>query len=1028
MQNNSLSTGKNAIYLNALPYLNVLPLNEQQLDLWVLNIIGSELPIQLITSLLKQQTFTIGIDLQDKKQEEKEARQQIKALQQTFEKFSEQPTLSLGYPMLLLEDAALGRDIAAPLFIWELELTPAEDQAEGHWILSYDSQRPLKYNDILKNYLITRFDLDWELLMGAAEELKSKHFLSALSRLAVALQIAQPELPKLYMCPNPQLPAASKNCIYWAGMLGDFEPSPSKIEELPISLQPRESRSWYTRIAALALNSAQEEALEAIFNSDDVLLTGSSSTGKSRTLAAMLPGLLADQGTCLIISQKSATLHDLKYQLEQTGLKNLGILLLQDEDLDKEALLDYLTLLPSLLRNTPKLDEKRYSLLLQQCLEQRQQLVEGYDAMQREVIDGMDWTNAVGQFLQYHLEDGKQYLSRILNASDFEWSASEFKELTQALDQHEPLYQKVNNLYHPLIALQDYIFKEKNLQEAQYFVEHELRLLSRRLRDLYQDYTTFIDAYADELRFHYEGHVKELKYQIQSLLRELKVYREVYGNSFDNMGSLSNTRLRIMSVFSRKHQQIRAAKEQIYEHYDALKELYELKQYFDFDLKPIHSYPHLSDIAKDLQAFEKAAEQWLSRIPLIVRQKVKELTIKLPLKPDLKRRFEDLEQQVDQYLEQLEAKALLSPDFKIKSIKATAREAYLRDLLETIMVLERSLEEFPDFYYWYKDWLNLGEKGQALVKALVAVRPNSWQTAFKSWYYYHYLDRQYSLQLPDAALPIELYLGLKQELEELLISNSLMMTRSRQNEVLRILRKEKSFNPSSAKGQFQTIKLDKLLDWLGFEQLSLLFPIVVARPEMADRLFDKVPLFDLVVLEDAHLLDEQLGRRLSKLGAQRLIIGQGQASGPNYLTKAIAQGQFRQFRLESEYSKNAQDQAKVASALQGPLAFQEALLHYLMQYLPAQRLQKSVQVEQGLYIDVLVKPLAKNAAPIAIIIDGWMKTVGKYDYTKAIERAKRLKKQGYICHSIWSIDWWRAPDKALQSLVAFILNWDRESN
>jgi hypothetical protein len=1027
MQTTHLPTGKNAVYLNALPFLNVLPLDEQKLDLWVLNTIGAELPVQLIASLLKQQSFEVGIDLNDRKEESKERRDQFRALQGTFERFASKKRLAIGYPMLLLEDAALGRDIAAPLFIWELDLQDADDEKAEHWVLSYDAERSMKFNEILKNYLIARFDLDWEQLMGDPKDLKAKHLLAALNRLAVALQIAQPDLPKLFMCPNPNQPATSKNAILWAGMLGEFEPSPEDAEDLPLSLQPRDSRSWNTRVAALSLNTMQEEALEAIFNSEEIVLSGESGTGKSRTLAAMMPGVLADQGSCLIISEKGATLKELKYQLEQTGLKDLGILLLQDQDLDKESFLNYLAALPNYIKQTPKFDENRYQLLLHQFLEKRQHLVEGYNAMQKETLEKLDWTNAVGRFMQYHLQDGKQYLSRLLDTSDFDWSELEFEELKTALAQHEVLYNKVRNLHHPLIALKEYIFTEKSKTEASDFVHHELRLLSRMLRDLYQDYTTFIDSYADDLRFHYESHVKDLKYRVGSLVRELKIYQEVYGNSFDNIGSFNNTRLRIMSVFSRKHQQIRAAKEKIYLAYDALKELYESKRYFDHGLDPIRSYSNLGDIAEDLKSFESAANFWFKRIPKIVARKVKELTIKLPLKPELKRQLEDLEQQLDTYLEQLKTKNILIPDFKVNSLKATAREAYLRDLLEMLMVLENSLPEFDAFYDWYKNWLELGHKGQSLVKALVAVRPKSWQTAFKSWYYYHYLDRQYSLQLPDRPFPLDQYLEVSKELKPILFYNSLMITRGRQQEALRLLRKEKNLNPTQARGQFQTLPLKVVLDWFSIEQLTALFPIIIASPDMADQLFDKLPLFDLIVLEDAHLLDEQKGRRLSKLGAQRLVLGRKVKGEKNYLNKMLASSKMQQFELKQEYSKDAKAIASIAVDHQGPKELQEALYQYLMRYLPQERLQKAVEVEKGVVIDLVVKPLSANAAPIAIVIDGWMKSVGKYDYQKALDRAERLKNKGYVCHALWSIDCWKQPDKAIQDLVAFILNWDRET-
>lgn len=1018
------SIGKNAIFLNALPYLNVLPLGDQKLDLWALNSIGSELPVQLIAKLLKQESFNIGINLSIFKKQSKSTQQTLKALQESFRSFtkSSEP-IAVGYPLVILEDAALGRSIAAPLFIWELDLHEAEDGKQEHWMLHYDNRLSLKYNEILKNYLITRFDLDWEELMGEPRNLKTKQLLSALNRLAAAIQIDKPDIPKLFPCPSESYPAAFSNGILWAGMIGRMEPEKEDIVELPLSLQPRTRRTWFTRVGGLSLDSAQNAAVDAFFNSEDLLLVGEENSGKTRTVAALLPSVLADNGSCLIISQEAYTLQKLTQFLEISGLGSIGILALQDEALDKNNFLEMLSELPNACKKLPKLDEQRYSLLLHQHHQWSNQLSSAYRAMQQEILKDSDWTNTVGEFMHYHHIDGKQFLSRLLDTTDFDWSETEYRYLLQQIAENEPLFDKIHDLHHPLTALQDDIFLQLDETAATEKVTNEIKVNTRLLRDLYRNYTTFIDEYSDDLRFHYENHIKDLKQRLQLILRNLKVYQDVYGNSFDFIDSFSNTRLRILSVFSKKHQQILAAKEQIYTAYDELKTLYESKHYFEYNLPAIRQHINLSDITEDLMGFEKAADEWFQKIPKIVKQKVKELNSKIPIKPNQKRKLEELESQVDAYFVQLYNRHLLEKDFKIKSYKSIERETYLRNLLETLTRIEDSLSQFSNFYQWRRHWLSMESKCRKVIESLIAVRPSGWQTAFKSWYLYHYLDKQYKLALPDRELPFSEFLVVQKELKGLLSSNSLLVTRERQQEQIRILRKERALQLSQVKAKFNMLTLSEIIAHIGIEAVLEFFPIVFVTPAMANQIFaHKVPLFDTVILEDAQYIDPKLGRRLARLGAQKVVTGDSKKAGKHYLSDVQNSPTFTIFELNGRYSKDAKTiQLPQINTINIPHQFRKALFELLSDYIRPERLEVGVKLADGNEIDLVIKAEKPTDSPIAIVIDGSLKALDQYDYEQALAKTESIKKEGYNIYPVWSLDWWKNPDKSVQNLVAFIL-------
>jgi hypothetical protein len=1018
---------KNALYKNALPYLIVLPLNEHKLDFWRLNNVGPEVTVHLLSRFLKQDSVEIGINLLPFKNDGEELADQLKDLQNTFQDFSIiGGMLSIGYPLLLLEDAALGSDIAAPLLFWDIEIRNADDDNPAHWILNYEGKNHLRYNEILKNYLIARYALDWDQLMGPTEKLQNRSLLAALERLCEAIKIPNPEAFKLYSCPGKQNPAPFKNGVLWAAVMGEQKLNQANASELPLTLNPRSRRKWFSGIGCLTLNPVQESALNDIFDGNDLVLKGAQNSGKSRTIASFLPALMSDGGSCLLISSELQTHIDLGLFLDKQGLKETGIWFIENESNAVDALLFQLAQLPERVKKLPKFDDKQYNLMLQQFLQLREKLSDRYDAIQKPLLDESDWTNMVGRFMKNHKIDGKQYLSRILDTTDYKWTHVEYYHLAKEIKTSEVLFESVQSLQHPLSRLQDYIFKTKDAEDAETWVNEQVLTFTRLLRDLYRRYTSFIDSYSDDLRFHYESHVKDIKNRVENIQRDLKVYQEVYGNSFDFTDGFTNTRLRILSVFSKKSYQIISAKDQIYKAYEELKDIYTSKKYFEHGMPSISKYLNLSALSKDLKSFETSADEWYARIPKIVRQKVKELTLKLPLKPDFKKRFEALEQQVDVFFSQLQQSTVFKPFDKIKSQKATERETQLRNLLEHLTAVEQQLPNFNAFYRWRKHFLNMEESGRKLVSALVAVRPSSWKTAFNSWYLYHLLEKNFSLQLPDADFPLENYLNLQRELRELISKNALINIREHQAERLKELKKERNFQPANIVANYQDLKLKALVEEMGIDLISDLFPVIVVSPVLADKIFEqKVPLFEVVIIEDAHNLDVKLGRRLSKLGAQRIVLGRENAAG-SYLESVSGTVFSKLHQLNTIYSKDGLiNKMALPVSTNSRKEFRTELYAYLKDYLSSERLELAPILDEDLEIDILIKPLSESNARIALIADGWLKQVGKYEVERAMHKSKKLKALGYLVYPIWSLKWWRNTETAAEELVTFILNWDK---
>jgi hypothetical protein len=1007
---------------NAIGQLMVFPLSEQRLDFYSLNGLGIDIAQQLLDSILKEESFELCINVSSNKIESADKKLMFDQIQSALIDFSISGTaLKLGYPILVLDDSALGKDISAPVFYWELDFRNSDDDNQQHWNVTYDANS-FVFNDVLKNYLIARYDLDFEEIFDGKSELNGKNLQKALSKLAAAINIKNPETVKLLPVPSKEQLNAAKNSIIWSAVLGKTEVDLA----LPLNIHPKNRRSWFTGVGSLSLNSMQESAINELFDGNDVLLYGPENSGKTRTAAAFLPSLMSDGGSCLYLCSNATTQLSLKAMLENLGLSESGVWFVDQESSAVESLLYQISKLPERIKKLPKFEEKSYYLKLQEFLTLREKLSARYDAIQKPMLDGTDWTNMVGRFLKNHRKDGKQYLSRLLDTADYKWTLEEYRQLRSEILENKKRFTVIQSLQHPLSLIQDYIFEEMEEDMACDWVKENVLTYNKLLRDLYKKYTSFIDAYADDLRFHYEGHIKELKSRIENIRRDVKVYQSVYGNSFDFSDGFTKTRLRILSVFSKQSGQILGAKEEIFNSYEALKTMYLEKKYFEYNLPPFSKYLNLSDIGKDLEAFEQAADAWLIRIPKIVKQKIKDLTFKLPLRPDLKQRFEQLETQLEDFFLNLDQKKIFKTVEKPKSQKAVDRETQLRKLLEHFTAVESQLKIFKEFYRWRTHWLNMGENCRKLITALVSVRPQSWETAYDSWYLYHYLDKNYSLHLPETDFPLQTYMQLQAQLRELVPVNALINVREHQSERLTELKKEQNFNPTKISSKYQDVKLKSLVEQLGIDFISELFPLIVIKPALADKIFDhKVALFDTVIMDDAHLIDSKLGRKLSKLGAQRLVLGR-KDFGDNYLLSMLESGFAKIYRLDISYSKDSiilEDNRKLnKSTLKKEL--RDELCAYLSDYINADRIQKAVRVNDEIEADIVITPIS-GSKKIAIILDGWLKQVSKYDVDAAVHRSESMKNAGFDIYPIWSIHWWRNPEASVEKLVAYILQNDK---
>lgn len=1030
------TTTKLPNYISALPYLSILPITEQCLDFSIIDRVQTALSEKILHELLGTTTnVAVSIPLGIDKTTTSAQIGQQKALQKTFESFQlQKDSLSIGYPIVLMDDDQLGRPIAAPLFLWKVELNIAPNSNMDWNFVALDDNKGY-LNPILKNYLEARFELDWEQKIGLIDIVDAKVVQETCLALSEVFNLTYTAEHTIEACPSPdEIP---ENVILNAMILGSFEPITLKeAKKLPKNLKPRERKQWKTKVAALPSNSAQDELIGTIFDGHHVVAEGISNTGKTHIIASVLPSLLVDKGAALIISPQSASFKEIQHHLELLDIKNIGILTLQDEVLDKERLIDYLEKLPKRTRKLTSFDNVTYSKQLDKHMRLRKQFEMAYDSLHHATINSWNWAELVGQCLSYHKKSDKQILGRFLDNKSFDFSSKEHYMISRELGEHYVHYHKIDALKHPLNALHGRFFNgESSIETTRNEAKTGLNIYRYKVNNLYQSFLIFTGNYAEYLKFEYQDFVDHMILQIDKIEQDLHLYNELYGEAFDKQSSFQNAKLKLLSMFSRRHQEIRAAKEQLLQDYQQLQLSYEKATYFDTDFPDIKEEAKLADIEVKLEKVRHQLEKWALDIPTRVDQQIAELSIESTLPTSFQEQQKALEEALVNLVEQINQAELLRKEIDLPQGKVAEKEASIFKILLQFQKLENEWRDIDAYYQWRRSWLSISGKTQKVVQALVNAGTQDWLAGFHSWFYHQILAQQYSVALPTGnstqSLPFETYLHTLQDIQKRISQKANIVTKERQGKQIKRIKKEKDLTLTNARPIFRNKKIKDLLQWIGLEHLGEVFPIVLATPKMAQQLLGlKISAFDLVIVDNAHDLPAQMGTDLLKLGNQRIVLGRPleneQTTNTSLLEWMLQQKGRRYQFLENTHSKDSAQLDRLHKVdLKTPNSFQMVLVSYLKEYIEEQRLSYNQSV-QGVLVDVVVAPKHSGQAPIAIVCDAGLLHQAKYDFQLAVDKARILTQESYQIHYIWSVDWWKDSNKALESLLAAIIKWDKQ--
>lgn len=840
-------------------YLKVLPGEFSRLDLTTLDTSDTNFAYSWLNQLLKKGQVQLSFRPNF---QAAETLQHLYFSARNHERVKGLPIVGFGYPMIVWEQ---GDDqIVAPLFIWQVMLSPAPETLET-WILTHRKTDTVVYNQLLVNLLRKEYGVDIEPTLAKVVEdgkVSVEELVHSCTELAGMLgientiqNIALAEYPS----PGALTKAFEQGTVQWSGVVGFFPPPyfPSETSA-PITDDQKTKVKQKHDLGLLPLDTDQTAALQAIFKEQKVLVKGVSGTGKTHLLVHLLTNALSNGNRCLVIAENVGALRQVQKRLEQLGLLSYSFLL-QEGAAEKPVLFNLLRTIANTETSTGSFDDAGFRVALDKCQRLKAKLDEQYSNLRRTIFGPYNWTETVGLFLRSNRVEGKELLASHLHTQDFKFIYDEYLQLREGIRISQPLYQKINTLRHPLSNLHRTIFVKQSQAEGFKFVSQQIHTFLEKAQKLHHRYITKTNFYADRLAEQYEGIYGDFYNALIRLKDRIADFTTKYGADFEQTSAGA---LKLRGVFSGKVKAVLEARDEVTAQHQALVRKFEQTSAFDFQFPMASEGKNIQKVRQNLDAFEKALLRWRDSFPALVQEEIQRLGAKnVREELGLKEQIQELEYGLDQLVEELNGVGLYQESLENKMLTIPKRQKYLEEVIEQLENTRLYLHEYAIFYDWQRHWLQLPENATKIIRALVKVKPNDWIQAFESWYLHNCLNLYGNAALTVEEESITDFVKHYEALKKLLPGQISQRLREGRVEALKNL---KSSNREAFTLFFdkkkQAIPQDKsfaaLLEPM-MDSVTATFPIILATPYAATTAlpFSTQP-FDYVLFDEAQYLAE----------------------------------------------------------------------------------------------------------------------------------------------------------------------------
>ncbi|MBK7410117.1 MAG: hypothetical protein IPJ40_19920 [Saprospirales bacterium] len=285
-------------------------------------------------------------------------------------------------------------------------------------------------------------------------------------------------------------------------------------------------------------------------------------------------------------------------------------------------------------------------------------------------------------------------------------------------------------------------------------LQHSIREFTDKFEKLNHEVLRQTDAYALKLNDHFEHGFLSLNARLQQVQELFSDYSNKYGEAFEKSGASS---MRLKGLFNARTKALALAKEEVTQSYQVLARHHQEHNYFEMEfLSPTES-KSMAKVRENLARFQAMLSDWRQHIRDRVLEEVSRLNQKT-VYPEVgfQERIAQLEDTIDEALTAFNAAELYGETMDANMLTIPKKQKFLDSLLEKLEITRLNLRDFAPFYDWQRNWLQLSDPQQRLMRGLIKVKPQNWISAFESWYFHHCLHRNFSDDLPtdDQALRV----------------------------------------------------------------------------------------------------------------------------------------------------------------------------------------------------------------------------------------------------------------------------------
>jgi len=837
-------------------------------------------------------------------------------------------TFGFGFPLLIKPSKSDPKKIIkAPIFIWELEISKANNKVNTWSILRNKIQNgngrftdeeihSVGLNEVLLSYLksdegIVIPQINEDLLEDAIidqEELITEccKVLNAIfpepsqNRNSALLSRFNEVIKPLPDSKYLDSQSGSLPWIHFGGVFGLFRTQKESIISDLDKLIERFNQYEFDNLITETFTSTAHSAVETDPSQQEIIATldierkkiiqGPPGTGKSQSLTALITNALANNLKCLVVCEKKTALDVIKNNLSRENA-HLGELtaVIEDINKDRDAIVNSVR---NRLGNLSQIHRANSDLYRQSCkiLQGNAEEINSFhELLDMKIYQGKSWTTIVGEFLKKTKNYDYTTLQSRLDYRDFKFHKNdrELAEILLKLTKAKALFKEINVLDHPLNNLKDSVFSDEPPYGIQRNLETQIDKYLVQLCSILDTLQKQMSDYENWLNSHYSGYFASVKTAINEFEKFVSDNHDQYGDQFFKKNRITQFKINLYSYFSDRYKTLKQNRMLLPNLYLKVKEEQTAFKYFNHTFFEINKAPDLSLLNQDISNLSFKTETWFQGISHEIRSFVNNTSFSSAHSLYLNRKSLEIAE--------IEYKKLISEimdDNVINSQITFPLSHYIKidqtkHLISEFQVIKENLSSFRPYYHWRKFYITLTPLNQEIIHALVDAKSDNWEGHFESWYYYWLLAVVESLlkNLPINEEKIVQFGESKNQFKSLQINNIINSWGLKQYQSFKKIQ-EKGINPVSVYNKRGTRgeKRNSLRRIITIDHMFFtdFYPVVMVSPSVCSSILPlKEGLFDIVIFDEASQLRIEDTYPALLRGKIKVISGDSQQMPPS---------------------------------------------------------------------------------------------------------------------------------------------------